>query len=141
MIDSTADRSAPARDKSNLSMYLPFVGRVMMAAIFLLSAIGKITAPAATIGYIGSVGLPLPTLGYALAIIVEAGGGLALLIGYRTRLVALVLAGFTLITALAFHRALGDQDQFVQFFKNVAIAGGLLQIAAFGAGALAFDRR
>ena len=120
--------------------YLPFVGRLMIAAIFLLSAFGKIAAPGATIGYIGFSGLPFPSLAYAGAIIIEAGGGLALLAGYKTRPAALVLAGFALLTAFAFHYALGDQNQFIHFFKNVAIAGGLLQIAAFGPGAVSVDR-
>lgn len=141
MTDTTADRTAPLTQARDLSTYLPFAGRVMIAAIFLLSGLGKIAAPAATIGYIGSAGLPLPTLGYALAILVEVGGGLALLAGFRVRPVAIALAVFTLVTAFSFHSALGDQNQFIHFFKNVAITGGLLQVAAFGAGALSLDRR
>jgi hypothetical protein len=93
MTNTTADRSAPLTQARDLSTYLPFAGRVMIAAIFLLSGLGKIAAPAATIGYIGSVGLPLPTLGYALAILVEVGGGLALLAGFHVRPVAIALAG------------------------------------------------
>lgn len=141
MTDTTANHAAPLRERRELTTYLSFAGRLMMAAIFLLSGIGKIAAPAATIGYIQSVGLPLPSVGYALAILVEVGGGLALLAGYRVRPVALVLAVFAVVTALAFHSALGDQNQFIHFLKNVAIAGGLLQVAAFGAGAVVLDRR
>lgn len=93
------------------------------------------------VGYISSVGLPLPQLALALAIIVEIGGGLALIAGYRTRTVAAVLAVFSVFTALAFHNALGDQNQFIHFFKNIAMAGGLLQVVAFGAGRFSLDAR
>jgi len=120
---------------------LPLVGRILIAAIFLLSGFSKLTAPAATIGYIASAGLPAPTLGYAVALILELGGGLLLVLGYRTRLVATALAGFAIATALGFHHDFADQNQFIHFFKNFAMAGGLLQVTAFGAGALSVDAR
>jgi putative oxidoreductase len=119
----------------------PAFGRLLMSIIFILSGVGKLAAPAATIGFIASTGLPLATLGYAAAVIVELGGGLLLLAGYQTRLVALVLAGFSVVTALVFHHAFGDQNQMIHFLKNVAMAGGLLQVAAFGAGAFSIDAR
>jgi putative oxidoreductase len=117
------------------------VGRVFLSAIFVISGVSKIAAPAATIGYIESAGLPLAPLGFALAVIVEILGGLALIAGYRTRLVAAGLAGFTLATALAFHGNLADQNQFIHFFKNIAMVGGLLQVVAFGAGRFSLDAR
>lgn len=117
------------------------IGRILLSAIFILSGFSKLAAPAMMVGYIGSVGLPLPQLALALAIIVEIGGGLALIAGYRTRTVAAVLAVFSVFTALAFHNALGDQNQFIHFFKNVAMAGGLLQVVAFGAGRFSLDAR
>jgi len=120
---------------------LPLIGRVMIAAIFLLSGVSKVTAPAATIGYIQSAGLPLPQVGFAVAVLIELGGGIALVLGYRTRIVAAILAAFAIVTALAFHSALGDQNQFINFFKNVAMAGGLLNVVAFGAGAWSLDAR
>ncbi len=94
-----------------------------------------------TQAYIASAGLPVPTLAYAAAILVEVGGGVLLLIGYQARLVALALTAFTLVAAVAFHANFGDQNQMIHFLKNVAIAGGLLQVAAFGAGALSVDAR
>jgi putative oxidoreductase len=121
--------------------FTPALGRLLMSLIFILSGVGKLAAPAATIGYIASTGLPLATLGYAAAVIVELGGGLLLLAGYQTRLVAAVLAVFAVVTALIFHHALGDQNQMIHFMKNLAMAGGLLQVAAFGAGALSLDGR
>ncbi|MFC3174020.1 DoxX family protein [Novosphingobium bradum] len=132
--------AAAAVPSENRAAPLAAAGRVMLAAIFLLSGVSKIADPAAALGYIASAGLPLPHLALAGAIAVEVLGGLALVAGYRARLVSLALAGFSLVTALAFHAALGDQNQFIHFFKNVAMAGGLLQIAAFGPGRIAIDR-
>jgi len=120
---------------------IPAVGRLLISLIFILSGAGKLAAPAATIGYIASTGLPLATLGYAAAVIVELGGGLLLLAGYQTRIVASVLAVFSIITALVFHHAFGDQNQMIHFMKNLAMAGGLLQVASFGAGAFSLDGR
>ena len=117
------------------------IGRVLLSIIFILSGISKLAAPAAMIGYIGSVGLPLPQVALVVAIVVEVGGGLALLSGYRARVAAAVLAVFSLATALAFHNQLADQNQFIHFFKNVAMAGGLLQVVAFGAGRFSLDAR
>ena len=117
------------------------IGRVLLSAIFILSGISKLTAPAMMIGYIGSVGLPFPQLALAAAILIEIGGGVALIAGYRTRTVAAVLALFSVLTALIFHSALADQNQFIHFFKNLAMAGGLLQVVAFGAGRFSLDAR
>lgn len=119
----------------------PAFGRLLIAILFLLSGLSKIAAPAAIIGYIGSVGLPAPQLGYAIALIVEIGGGLLLLVGFQTRIVALVLAVFTVAAALAFHHDFADQNQMIHFLKNIAITGGLIQVASFGAGSLSLDAR
>ncbi|MBA4164970.1 MAG: LysR family transcriptional regulator [Erythrobacter sp.] len=115
--------------------------RVLIAPIFVLSGAAKLADPAGTIGYIGSVGLPFAEAGYAAAVAVELIGGLALLVGFKTRIAAIALALFTLAAALTFHFQLGDQNQFIHFFKNLAMAGGLLQIVAFGAGRFSLDRR
>ena len=120
---------------------IPVIGRILLATIFVLSGFGKLMAPAATIGYIESSGLPFATLGLAIAIAVELGGGLLLAAGYKTRLVAAVLAGFSIVTGLAFHHAIGDQNQMIHLLKNFAMAGGLLQVVAFGAGAYSIDNR
>jgi putative oxidoreductase len=120
---------------------LALSGRVLMAAIFLISGIGKLASPAATMGYIASAGLPLPQVALAVAILVEVVGGIALVLGYRTRLVATILALFCLATAASFHTAFGDQNQFIHFFKNLTMAGGFLQIVAFGPGAISLDAR
>lgn len=130
-------RSLPAWQTSAA----PLVGRALLAPLFLISGIGKLTAFTATVGYIGSVGLPFPELAYGGAVAVELIGGLMLLAGYKTRWVALALAVFTLATALLLHSALADQNQFIQFLKNIAVTGGLIQVIAFGAGRWSLDAR
>ncbi|MDO8719840.1 MAG: DoxX family protein [Polaromonas sp.] len=125
---------------------LNFAARLLMVALFLPTGIGKLTGFAGTVGYIASVGLPLPTLAAAVALIVEIVGSLALLAGFGTRIAALVLAAFTLVASFFFHNYWGvPADQaFMQqllFFKNIAVVGGLLAIAANGAGAWSLDAR
>jgi putative oxidoreductase len=116
-------------------------GRVLLAAIFLISGLGKLADPAGTQAYIAAAGLPAPLLAYIAAVVVEVGGGLLLIAGYQTRIVALAIAGFSLIAALAFHNNFADMNQMIHFLKNVAMAGGLLQVAAFGAGSFSVDAR
>lgn len=120
---------------------VPLIGRILVAVIFIMGGIGKLAAPGPTQGYIAAMGLPLPVLAYAGAVIIELGGGLLLLLGYRTKIVAAVLAAFCVVTALVFHHALGDQNQMIHFLKNFAMAGGLLQFVAFGAGTIGLDSR
>jgi putative oxidoreductase len=119
--------------------YLPALGRLMIGAPFLMSGLGKIASYQGTVSYIESVGLPFATLGWLIAVIVEAGGGVLLLTGYRTRAVAFFLALFAVATAILFHRNFADQNQMIHFLKNIMLAGGLLQIASFGAGELSVD--
>ena len=138
---ATSALSLTPRSASSTAGALPLVGRILIAAIFLLSGLSKLTAPTATIGYIASAGLPAPTLAYGVALATELGGGLLLVLGYRTRLVAAALAVFAIATALGFHHDFADQNQFTHFFKNLAMAGGLLQVVAFGGGALSVDAR
>ncbi|MCM2342780.1 DoxX family protein [Rhodoferax sp.] len=125
---------------------LNLAARLLMVALFLPAGIGKLTGFAGTVGYISSVGLPFPTLAAAMAAIVEIVGSLALLAGFGTRIAALVLAAFTLVASFFFHAYWGvPADQaFMQqllFFKNIAVVGGLLAIAANGAGAWSLDAR
>ena len=116
-------------------------GRVALSAIFILSGLSKLADPASTIGYIQSVELPAPQLAFLIAVAVEIVGGVALIAGFRTRFVAAALAAFSVVTAFGFHAELSDQNQFIHFFKNIAMAGGLLQILAFGGGRLSLDAR
>ncbi len=119
--------------------YAAAFGRLMIATLFLLGGLSEIAAPAATQAYIASTGLPLPIAGYLIAVAVEIGGGLLLAAGYRTTLVASGMTVFTLATAVFFHNNFADQNQMIHFFKNVAIAGGLFQVATFGAGSFSID--
>ena len=118
---------------------LPLLGRLLMSSIFVLRGVGKIAAPAATMGYISAMGLPFPAVALAGAIAVEVVGGLLLAFGLQTRLFALALAAFSIFTGVVFHGAIGDQNQMIHLLKNLAMAGGLLQIAAFGAGGWSLD--
>jgi putative oxidoreductase len=120
---------------------IPVIGRLLLATIFVFSGIGKIISPAATIGYIESTGLPLASIAFVIALAVELGGGVLLALGIKTRLVAAGLALFSIVTGLMFHHALGDQNQLIHLLKNLAIAGGLLQVVAFGAGAYSVDSK
>ena len=121
--------------------YVCALGRLLVAALFLISGLGKIAAPALTQGYIASAGLPFPRLAYLVAIVIEVIGGILLILGYQSRIVASVMAVFTVAAALGFHRDFADQNAMAHFLKNISITGGLLQIAAFGAGRLSIDSR
>ena len=135
----TDHNNSPGKKVEKSHRYLPLLGRVLIGAPFILSGLGKLMAPAVTIGFISSVGLPFPQLAWIMAMVVEMGGGTLLVIGYRGRFVALVLAVFALATAISFHRNFADQNQMIHFLKNVMMAGGLLQIVYFGAGPLSVD--
>jgi putative oxidoreductase len=116
-------------------------GRLLIAVLFFLGASGLLAAPHATIAGIRSTGLPFAQLGYVIALVVEIAGGILLIVGYRTRLVGFALAVFTIVAGLMFHSNFADQTELIDFMKNVAIAGGLLQLTAFGGGALSLDAR
>ena len=114
-------------------------GRVLSAALFLFSGIAKIAAPTATLHLITSVGLPAPVLAYSASLTVELGGGAMLVMGLLTRPVGAAMAVYTLVTGVVFHTHLADQDQLIHFLKDISIAGGLLQLLAFGGGGWSAD--
>ncbi len=124
---------------NKLDPLFSLAGRVMIALIFVLAGLSKICAIEGTQGYMEAMGLSgiliYPT------ILFEVAAGLAIIVGFKTRYVALALAGFSLLSALIFHSQLGDQMQFILFMKNVAIAGGFLLLARYGAGELSSDNR
>lgn len=130
------------RDTMNATRYLPFVGRLLIGVAFAMSGLSKLAAYSATIALIMSSKLPLPApLAYAGAVMVEVGCGTLMIAGYQARVVASVLALFCVATAVFFHTNFADPDQIFHFIKNVVMTGGLLQIVAFGAGALSIDKR
>lgn len=125
---------------------LALAGRLLLALLFLPAGISKITGFAGTVGYIASAGLPAPQIGAAIAVLVEVAGGIALIAGFGTRFAALVLALFTLVASFFFHNYWGvaPEQAFMQsllFYKNIAVVGGLLTLAAWGPGAWSLDAR
>lgn len=122
-----------------MTKYHSVVARILLAHIFVLAGFSKITGFAGTQGYMESMGVPGMLL--PLVIALELGGGIALILGFKTRLVAYALAGFTIIAAILFHGNLADQTHMIMFMKNFAIAGGMLLLAEHGAGAFSLDNR
>ncbi|MEZ5924988.1 MAG: DoxX family protein [Hyphomicrobiaceae bacterium] len=114
---------------------IKLVARVLLAAIFIIAGVQKISGYEGTAGWMSSMGVPGALL--PLVILLEIGGGLALLLGVLSRWAALALAAFTLLAGLIFHFDFADQTQSIMFMKNLAIAGGLLMVYAAGPGAYA----
>jgi putative oxidoreductase len=121
--------------------FTSFAGRVLLSLIFIMSGVGKLVDHAGTVGYISSVNAPMPEVAYWIAVIVEVGFGLALLVGYNAKLAAFGLAVFTLAAAFLFHNNFADQIQMIMFLKNITIMGGLLLVVAHGAGGISVDNR
>ncbi|MGM8938583.1 DoxX family protein [Psychrobacter glaciei] len=113
------------------------IGRLFLSMIFIFSGFTKITGYAATQGYMESMGVPGMLL--PLVIALELFGGIAILIGFKARLIALLFVGFNIVSALLFHQFWIDESQMNPFMKNIAIAGGFLMIFAHGAGAYSID--
>ena len=131
---------------TNLQNPLSLIGRILLALLFVPAGFGKIAGFAGAAGYIASKGVPLPELAAAAAIGVELGLGLLLLIGWQTRWAALGIALFTLVITFIFHNfwAVPAEQVMMQqqsFFKNIAVIGGLLTVAAWGAGAWSVDAK
>ncbi|MEM6858348.1 MAG: DoxX family protein [Pseudomonadota bacterium] len=115
-------------------------GRLLLAAIFILSGISKLGAAEGTIGYIAGAGLPFAEPIYYAVVALEIVGGIMLVAGFKARAVAVALGVFSIAAALTFHSDFADQNQMIHFLKNLALAGGMLQVAAFGPGRLALGR-
>lgn len=122
------------------SNYILLISRVLLSAIFIWSGIGKIFDPTGTRQYMAVHGLPATGLFLVAAIAIELGGGLSLLLGYRSRLGAVLLWLFLIPATLIFHTNFADRMQQIMFMKNLAILGGLLTIYQFGSGRLAIKR-
>ena len=126
--------------KTGARDWLGLFGRLLMSAIFIQAGFNKATAPAATMAYFAKLNMPMVGAAYALTLIVELGGGILFLVGFRARLVSLVLAVWCFVTAMTVHYHPGDNGQMIHFMKNLCMAGGFLQVVAFGAGRLALNR-
>jgi putative oxidoreductase len=118
-----------------------FVGRLLLSVIFLLSGFPKLAGFGGTVAYMASQGLPLPLVAALVAIVVECAGGILLIVGWQTRLVGLVMALWCIATAAVAHSNFADQNMMIHFLKNLAMAGGFLQLVAFGAGGWSLDAR
>jgi putative oxidoreductase len=116
-----------------------FIGRIFISMIFLMAGLSKITGYAGTEAYMQAMGVPSVLL--PLVIFTEVVGALLIIIGYKTRLVAFLLAGFSIVSAVLFHLDFADQTQSIMFMKNIAIAGGFLFLVANGPGKWALDNR
>ena len=146
MTTSTADSATGtsasvsiSKRNATLRNTTEFAGRTLLALLFLLSGLGKLGAYHATAGYMASVGVPGALLPAVIA--TEVLGALAIILGWKTRAAAALLAGFSVLTALIFHNNLADQTQLIMFWKNISIAGGYLLLLIHGAGAVSLDAR
>lgn len=124
---------------NQLQAFSALLGRLFLAMIFIQSGLSKMSDYAATQGYMDAMGVSSALL--PLVIALEVVGGIAIVIGFKARLVALAMAGFSLLSALLFHTNFSDHTQTIMLMKNIAIAGGFLMIVAHGAGAYALDNR
>jgi putative oxidoreductase len=138
-IQSAAATSTEMPALLSLAPWCEFVGRVLLCLLFLISGTGKIVTYAEIATYMSSHGVPAVLLPAVIA--TEALGGLAVALGWKTRIVAFFLAGYSLLTALIFHHDFSDQIQMLMFLKNVSIAGGFLLVLANGAGPISLDAR
>ncbi len=131
----------PSREStaSTVQKVSDLAGRILLSVLFLLSGFGKIGAYTGTAAYMSSLGVPGALLPVVIA--TEVLGALAIIVGWNTRVIALLLGGFSLLTAVIFHNNFADQIQMIMFLKNVSIAGGYLLLVANGAGPLSIDHR
>ena len=124
---------------NTLNTFAAPTGRLLLAMMFLMSGLSKIGNYAGTQGYMEAMGVPGALL--PLAIALEALGGLAIILGWQTRIVSVALAGFCVVSAVIFHNDFSNQSEMISFMKNVTIAGGFLLLVAHGPGAYALDNR
>lgn len=116
------------------------LARILIASIFVMAGVNKLGA-----GYEGTAqymaGMGVSSLLLPLTIALELGGGVALILGWQTRVLALLLAGFSVVTGIIFHGGSAEQIQHIMLMKNISMAGGLLVLALTGAGRMSFDRK
>ena len=124
-----------------LNSLASLIGRAMMSAIFLKAGFDKAIASEATMTYFSKIPLPNPPLAYGVTVAVELLGGLAILVGWKTKWAALILAFWCVATAMVAHYHPGDRNQMIHFMKNICMAGGFLQLFVLGAGRFSVDRR
>ena len=125
--------------EKQMTGWLPALGRLLIAALFVPSGIAKITGMAGTMAYINSHNLPLPQVAYVISVLVEVPVAILFLLGWQSRIMAAILAVYTIAAAAFFHNDLSNMGQAINFWKNLAIAGGLCSFIAYGAGTWSVD--
>jgi putative oxidoreductase len=120
--------------------WVALAGRVFMSAIFIYGGYNKAIAPSATMATFSNLHLPMVGAAYALTVAIEIGAGILFLVGYRARVTGLILAAWCIATAFAAHYHPDSREAMIHFMKNVCMAGGFLQVVAYGAGRLSVDR-
>ena len=123
----------------NLKAYLPPLGRLLMSSLFIWDGVRQLLSPSAFAQYFASVHVPLPNVAIWLSIPIHLLAGMALLVGSKTRWAAALLAVLSVATAFGVHLPIGDQDNMIHFYKNLAMTGGFLYVIAVGAGAVSID--
>lgn len=136
---TTAVRNRASIDTASFGKFFELGGRILLASLFLLSGLTKMSAYGATAAYMTAMGVSPALL--PLVIATEVLGSLAVIVGWNTRIAAFLLAGFTLIAGVIFHNNFGDQIQTIMFLKDVSIAGAFLLLVASGGGPLSVDHR
>ncbi len=122
-----------------IKTYLPPLGRLLMSSLFLWAGINKLRSPGGTAQYSASLHIPVPDVAVWVVIAIEVLGGLAILVGFKTRWAAAVLAIFCLVTGFGVHMRVGDTPDMINFYKNLVMAGGFLYVVAYGAGGISID--
>jgi putative oxidoreductase len=122
-----------------INAYLPVLARVLMSSLFIWDGVLQLSAPARTATYFASLNIPIPNVAVWVSIAIHLLGGLAILIGFKTRWAAAVLLLLCLGTAFGIHLPAGDMTNMINFYKNLVMAGGFLYVIAFGAGAVSVD--
>jgi putative oxidoreductase len=125
----------------NLKTYLVPIGRLLMSSLFIWAGVGKLMNPKGTAQFFASVHIPVPDVAVWVVIVIELIGGLLILVGFQTRLVAAILAIYCLVTGFGVHLPAGGLENMTSFYKNLVMAGGFLYVVAHGAGAISVDSR
>lgn len=138
---TVTDTITPAQTTTSATQdRVALIGRLLLANLFVLAGINKLSAAEGTIGYIASVGLPLAEPIYYATVALEIVGGLMLAVGFKARYAAAALGVFSILAAVFFHANFADQNEMTSFLKNLSLAGGMFMVAAFGPGRLSIDR-
>jgi putative oxidoreductase len=123
----------------NLKTYFPPLGRLLMSSLFIWDGVRQLLSPSVFAQYFASVHVPLPNVAVWLSIPIHLLAGMALLVGFKTRWAAALLAVLSVATAFGVHLPIGDQDNMIHFYKNLVMTGGFLYVIAVGAGAVSID--